>query len=558
MTLAFITTAVLQYFLLPLVLLGLVTPWLVRESPSANPRFARHGPWLLMALFVLIAGVMASLRYFAYRTAYHDLGIYDQRFWSLSQAGFFASITGFLQEFGHFSPLLTLHATLYRLYPDALVLIWLQVVVVAAGVYPVYRLAECHLGERAALAFATAYLLCPSVWYAVLMDFHPDHLVLPLLLFGFYALDRGWAITALCLALLIVFVKEQMGLTAIAFGAYAVIVMRRYLLGLVLLVGGLAVFVLVIEPRYGGVLRTEIGTLSYGYLGSTVPEILRTIVLSPKTWLLEAVKPPKLHFLFLMLAPLMFLPLFAPAVLLVAVPGFALALLSQVGARYQIWSQYVNVLIPTLLVAAIFGYERLLAAPSWERSRVLSRHRERLLTGWLLASTVYFNVLLSPSPISTTFWLGWSGLPAQTRWPPGAFAPVRPGEWYTRSEWVRWPLHWTAYVVGAREREIREALHRYVPADPGASVSAQNNLNSSYLAHRFRYVVFPTPADYVVVDARRPQWASGGTLDTEAFMAEIASLRRQRELLHGADGLMIFGPAPPAAPPGAATERTPR
>ena len=558
MTSSFLVDAAVEYFLLPLVLLGLVTLWLLRGPRSAGLRFAFGAPWGLIALFVVIGGVMGSLHYFAYRTAYHDLGIYDQRFWSLSQLDVRASITGFLERFGHFSPILTLHMMVYRLYAHALVLIWLQVIAVGAGAYPVYRLAQRHLGDRAALAFAVTYLLYPSVAFTVLLDFHPDHMVLPLLLFGFYALDRGSALTALFLALLVVLVKEQMVLTAMAFGVYVVIVTRRYLLGLGLLVSGLAAFALVIEPRYGGVLRTEIGTLSYGYLGSTVPDILRTIALSPTTWLFEAVKLPKLHFVFLMLAPLAFLPLFAPSVLLVAVPGFALALLSQLGARYQIWAQYVNVMIPPLFVAAILGYERLRSASVWNRPRGLLRHRDRLMTSWLLGMAIYFNVLLSPSPISTTFWLGWSGLPAQTRWPAGAVAPLRPGEWFAWSEWVRWPLHWTAYVVGTREREIWEMLHRHVPSSPAVSVSAQNNLNSSYLAHRAAYVVFPTPADYFVIDTRRPLWVLGAAIDTDAYMAEVASLRLRRALIYEADGLMIFGPTLPDARSLAATERAVR
>jgi uncharacterized membrane protein len=541
-TLSFVVSLIVQYLLLPLTLLAVVTPWLLRA-----PRPSRPGPralWTLMALFVVIGGAMGSLRYLAYRTAYHDLGVYDQRIWWLSRLDLTASVTRIVEGFGHFSPVLLPHVLLYRLYPSALVLIWLQVIAVAAGAYPVYRLAERHLGARAALAFAAVYLLYPSVVFTVLLDFHPDHLVLPLLLFAFLALDRGSTSVALLLALLVIMVKETMAPTAMAFGIYALVAMRRYLLPLVLLVVGLAVFVLVIEPHYGGVLRTEIGTLSYGYLGTTAWEIMRTVILSPGTWLVEILRPPKLYFLFLMLAPLALLPLLAPSVLLVAVPGAALALLSQWGPRYQIWTQYVNPVIPPLLVAAILGHERLRSAPLWGRLGGRVGSPDRLVTGWLLATAVYFNVLLSPSPISTTFWLGYSGSPSQTRWPAGAVAPLRTGEWLAWSEWVRWPFHWTAYVVGAREVEIRDALNRYVPARSDVSVSVQNNLNSSHLAHRARYVVFPDPGDYVVLDTRRPLWLLVG-IDPEGYAARVAMLRLQRPLVHAADGLMIFGPKPP-------------
>jgi hypothetical protein len=270
---------------------------------------------------------------------------------------------------------------------------------------------------------------------------------------------------------------------------------------------------------------------------------MRTVILSPATWLVEAAKLPKLHFVFLMLAPLALLPLLAPSALLVAVPGLALALFSQWSPRHQIWSQYVDPLIPPLFVGAILGGKRLMSAPLWNRLAGRVGHPDRLMTGWLLATALYFNVLVSPSPISTTFWLGYSGSPSQTRWPAGAQVPVRTREWFAWSEWVRWPLHWTAYVVGAREREIRAALQRYVPASPAVSVSVQNNLNSSHLAHRAQYVVFPDWGDYVVLDTHRPLWLLVG-IDAEGYAAQLASVRLQRQLVHAADGLMIFGPKP--------------
>jgi hypothetical protein len=96
MTPSFVVGAAVQYVLLPLVLLGLITAWVLRgwRFPRLVPWL--RSPWALMTLFVVIGGGMATLRYLAYRTAYHDLGIYDQRFWSLSQRGILASFAGFM------------------------------------------------------------------------------------------------------------------------------------------------------------------------------------------------------------------------------------------------------------------------------------------------------------------------------------------------------------------------------------------------------------------------------------------------------------------------------
>ena len=188
-------------------------------------------------------------------------------------------------------------------------------------------------------------------------DFHPDHLLIPLLLFAFYFLDRGdgWAVAAVSVLMLLI--KESLVPTVLAFGAYAVVIRRRYLLGASLALGGLAFFAFVVMRNYAGVFGAgTTGAQSYGYLGSDLATILRTTLLSPGTWLPELAQVPKLKFLFLTLAPLAFLPLFGPAALLVALPGLLMSLLSQHPHRYQIWAQYTAPIIPPLFVAAIFGF----------------------------------------------------------------------------------------------------------------------------------------------------------------------------------------------------------
>jgi uncharacterized membrane protein len=113
---------------------------------------------------------------------------------------------------------------------------------------------------------------------------------------------------------------------------------------------------------------------------------------------------PKLKFLFLMLAPLMFLPVLAPRALLVALPGLGMALLSRHPHRYQIWTQYVAPLIPPLFVASVCGGQRLAACIP--RGTARWRRMGTVLPLWMIGAALYFNVVFSPSPLSTVFWLG--------------------------------------------------------------------------------------------------------------------------------------------------------
>jgi uncharacterized membrane protein len=456
---------------------------------------------------------MSVLRYLTYHTTIQDLGVYDQRIWALSKVWPFPSPLQIVATFGHFSPILAFHVLAYKVYPSAGVLLAMQVVAVSLGAYPVYHLAKRRLGAEAALALAAGYLLYPSVVFTVLFDFHPDHLVIPLLLFAFYFLETGNLWVVAVLGVLMLLVKESLVPTVAVFGAYAIMVTRRYLLGAVLGVGSVAFFWLVILPRYPGLFSGgAAGGESYGYLGASLPEILRTFATSPGVWLPEIAEVPKLKFLFLMLAPLLFLPLLAPAAFLVALPGLLMALLSRHPHRYQIWAQYAAPLIPCLFVATVFGAQRLaahLARDSPGRRRIGA-----LLPWWMLGAALCFNVIFSPSPMSTAFWLG-------------------------QPEWLRWPYHFQAYLVTDRERRLREALERHVPAD--AVVASQNNINSSQLAHRAVYLQFPRPGAFVVVDTRRPMFVLDG-VDPKVFMDSVQRFQRERPTLYDWDGFLIFGP----------------
>lgn len=513
-------SVLLRYGLLPAALLALVTAWGLRSAvrlPWARPATDR-AIWGLIAAFGVIHGLMASLRYLAYRTTIQDLGFYDQRIWALSITTGLPSLSGVIATLGHFSPVLALHALAYRVCPSALVLLWLQVVAVGLGAYPVYCLARRHLGPGPALAFGAAYLLYPSVAFTVLFDFHPDHLLVPLLLLAFDLLDRGrwWSVAAVSAAMLLV--KESLAVTVVAFGAYAVLVTGRYLVGAAVAVGGLVFLLAVLLPASGALFSAGAsGSISYGYLGADVPSIVRTLLLSPGAWLPELFQVAKMKFVFLMLAPLAFLPLLGPSALLVAVPGLLMSLLSREPHRYQIWAQYTAPIIAPLFAAAIFGAARLVRAPA-PRWLPAGADLRGLVSLWVLAASLYGNVVFSPSPASTVFWLGTPG-------------------------WLSWSYHAGAYAVGPREREIRRALAAHVPSDPAVSVSSQNSVNSSHLAHRRGFIQFPGDAAFVVVDLRRPPYV-WDRVDPAGFSREIDRFRASRPIVYEADGFVIFGPAP--------------
>jgi hypothetical protein len=177
-----------------------------------------------------------------------------------------------------------------------------------------------------------------------------------------------------------------------------------------------------------------------------------------------------------------------------------------------------------------------------------------LLAVWILVG----HVLFSPSPISRLFW----------------------------SDKV-WSYSWRAYVPTEREAMMKEAMLKYIPADPEVSVTTQNTVNWYHLAHRKVYAPFPHGieepirvmdwssrtwdgfwsfvhtgdmlpavthdryADYVVLDLKRPwfivdkgcEWIYGECRDKEIareFLDLVARTKARYETLFERDGFMIL------------------
>ncbi|WP_053093624.1 DUF2079 domain-containing protein [Actinobaculum suis] len=125
----------------------------------------------------------------------------------------------------HFHPILLLTGPLFRLWPSGMMLLALQSALFALSVYPIVKLARQH--TRYWLLVAAAYILSWGLTSALVVQFHEIAFALPLLAFGITNWIWGKRARACAQIALLVFVKEDLGFTVIAFAA--VIFLRAYL-----------------------------------------------------------------------------------------------------------------------------------------------------------------------------------------------------------------------------------------------------------------------------------------------------------------------------------------
>ncbi len=417
--------------------------------------------WVALALLLLYVVVFSTLtisQHQSFNTNALDLGKFDQGIWNTSQGRPYAiTISENLVIESHFSPSLALFAPLYWIWPDIRLLFIMQSILLGGAGFLIYwflRRENPWLG----LAVFGAYLINPALHQVNLVEFRRLTLAVFATSFAIYHLLRrhyGWMALGLAIALLS---KEDMSLTVMAFGIYLMAVQRNIKIGLAALFVGLAWFVLIpfyILPEIMTVDQTagyQHANSSYSYLGTSLPEILQTVIRQPALLFQYAGQPERLLAVFNFLWPSAFLFLLAPEIAFFLLPhlGFLLTSTGEPMGRLQAW--YPSVLIIMLFWAVAVGVSR------------LSIRWQRLAVGLLLAASL----------------IAW--VAASELWPGRNFEASR-------------------YQISDHERQVAQQL-KQIP--PEAVVMAQDPM-VPHLSHRENIFVFPwvrheQQPDFIVLD----------------------------------------------------------
>lgn len=299
---------------------------------------------------------LGVIRHHALVSNVYDLGLFENVVWRSLHGDLLACslFPGDSFNSEHFAPLLLALVPAYALVPRAETLIVLQVLWLCAGVIPLYLWSRRRAASTGlALALALAYLLSPLVHALALWDFHELSLAVPLLLCALWAhdADRPRALALALAALLLV--REEMGLVVAAFGAFAIFDDRPrrgaalILLGLV----WFALVALVFAPGTG--IGAHADSLRGDLAGATgYRHLLLALLADPLRLVLDLLRPDKAGYLLCLGVPLLLLPALGGRVLLLAVPGAAILVLSANQYVADPYFHYSSFLFPAVFAAA--------------------------------------------------------------------------------------------------------------------------------------------------------------------------------------------------------------
>ena len=369
-----------------------------QAAPSGLNNF-RHAITTPQALSGFVGGlafitysVFSWLQWHSYTIRSWDLGIFTQL--AKDYANFRPPIVnlkgdGYNLLGDHFHPILVLLAPFYRLFPSAYTLLVIQNILLALSVIVVCNFAIKRLETITGMCLGLGYALSWGLQSAVDSQFHEIAFAVPLLALALVALlEERWRSVWLWAALL-VFVKEDLGLTVFVIGL--VMAWRaRSSAGLWLSVWGVGWFVLTT--------KVILPSMNPGDQWAYQSQLnIRGLLSDPGSLLQQ----DKVATVFLLLAITAGLCLFSPLTLVV-LPTLAWRFLSDLPVYWgQEW-QYSAVLMPVVFCAAI---------DALSRRKVLNSVRLRRLAGTavllialVLTSQYAFGKLSDPSknfPLTT-------------------------------------------------------------------------------------------------------------------------------------------------------------
>ena len=394
---------------------------------AARTWLAAHWPelaiWSLIVVYIAYFGSLTVLKHNAFQTTAFDLGNVDQAVWNTRHGRPFAmtNIEGLDNRLGtHVEPILLPISLLYFVWSDPRALLLLQTAVIALGAWPLYKLARRQLegaahGQGAAtlaVAFGAAYLLFPALQSANAFDFHAVALAPTFFLFALYFVEReNWGAFAL-FAVLTMSCKEEMPLLVAMLGIYALVVRRKWAVGLATLAVAAAWFLVAVGwvmPHFD---TRGVSPLAnrYAYLGDGPLDMAATLITRPGLVLEHLFTAVNLGYLINLLAPMAYLSLLAPQVLTLALPTLAVNLLSTEEAMGQLEGfHYGAPLVPIVVASAAYGTAWLI--------RRLPRFRAlpAMLAGLVLLASLVYHAGHGYTPLAAGFQGSWPQVSAHDR-----------------------------------------------------------------------------------------------------------------------------------------------
>ena len=452
--------------------------WDITNLRHRNPKAIT----MLMAFgYTLVMCCLKFLKFNSFNYEFYDFGLYLHKL-SVIHAANWAHQLNLVFNSGHMQPSLIIFAFICDMPNWPYWLLILQTTIYAMSVIPLYL--SLNLSGRQEVkdvaAVIAIYLLNPLVSFNDILGFHPENLVFPCVIWGYYFFRKGNFSAVLIFALLLATISEQwIALSSSMLFGFSVLQgwNRKYFTGSLAFAG---LFFLAISHVYfdafffkSAAQHVQSNLGAYVYLtNGDLTEMIRVLF-----------EPKRLFFFYFSLLPFIFLLVSVPRRVLIAVALIATPEILKIGLsgepfHYAVEGHYSMGLIAALMVA-VLERQRCGSGPSGgSRTRSSLRNVVALLVAFLIANSCW--------PLSVTF---WTNANART-------------------------FHVENYQKSASVSDMQNLLALISPLDPKASVHSTNGAIAAEFVMRQDFAIFGTrdfsDVDFVVIDFHRNKSAGSG------------------------------------------------
>ena len=378
--------------------------WLRLSGRLDTPANDKIIPWVVALILFIVLAALALARARSLEAGTNLAG-WTQSAWLIS--GFEApesSLFGRNAFADQAAFILLPIGVLGRWLPISNGLLVLQAAALAVGVVPVWRLARDTnvLRLSATFVLALAYCLYPALHNLNLADFHPEALAVPLLLAAArYGVAQRWMWFAV-FAILAVACRADLALAVAGLGA-VIIARGNRRAGAIVIGSGVAwaaLSIWVIQPIFSDGVIPHVE--AFATFGDGPGSILWGMVSHPHIVLRELVTKENFSTLVLLVAPVLFLPVFAPRHFFPVLPLLAFYFIADVPAGAEAAPQQLAAATPFIFLATATALNRT-GRPSMNQVMV----NGRVLGALAIASVTFFLQDSASSPFETPW--TWGG-----------------------------------------------------------------------------------------------------------------------------------------------------
>lgn len=375
--------------------------------------------WIFILAYIAYFSLFSILRYKTLYASYFDLGIMQQTVYNTYTAiktGDLSRVLELTNPFGqnqikrmaiHNDPLLALLAPFYFISTSPATLLIIQTIIIAFGAIAVFKIGQHILKNSSmSLLFSFLYLLYFPLQRANQFDFHAVTLSTTLLLFMFFLwLTKRYGLS-LIFFILSLAAKEQVSLTTMFFGFYVLksIFAKRgkkfskssnsqslyfsYIVIAVSLIWFILSMVYIIPLFRGG---NHFALKYYSDYGNSPIEIIIGMIREPYTIIKMVLDARRIEYFLNILGPLGFTSLLSPLELIMAIPEFAINILSSSGNMRNLFYHYSSVITPFVFISSIYGVNKIINV-KYQKSKILG--------SFLIVMSLFYAYTKGPLPFA--------------------------------------------------------------------------------------------------------------------------------------------------------------